>query len=128
MASDMHVQVNLTKSQTCPRRLKTFVLLLLLAHALIVSATHRHAVNPYESPHRLCLESHEGTGSHDHSKPASDADCTSCVLQRNFIADARIPSFVFELNTEVVIRQTLTFSSPSSNAFSNSSTRAPPLV
>jgi len=107
--------------------LKSLALLCLLAHAFIVSATHFHKPAPpcdfsYLSGPQLA----EQGSCNDNRGAASDTDCPSCVLQRNFVSDVRIPCFVIDLTPESIIGEAFLLEPHLHDPYLISSSRAPP--
>lgn len=109
--------------------LKSLALLCLVGHAFIVNTTHFHKPAPrcdlsYLSGPQI---SHRGT-CNDNRGTASDTDCPSCVLQRNFVSDVRIPCLVIDLTPESIIREAFQLEPHQHRPYLVSSTRAPPLA
>lgn len=109
--------------------LRSLALLSLIAHAFIVSATHFHKPAPPCDLSYLSGSQISQQGSCDDSRDAaSDNDCPSCVLQRNFISDARIPCPVINLAPKALPREALLLEPHLRGPFLISSSRAPPLA
>lgn len=108
---------------------RVIVLLSLVAHAFLVSATHYH-VYPQIS-HGLFAARVEARQQSD-PNPSPDSkdhnDCLSCRLHRNFVFDLHSPSVAIDLAYGPVIRETVLLVPHSSETFLISPPRAPPLV
>lgn len=109
--------------------LKSLALLSLIAHAFIINATHFHKSAPpcdlsYLSGPQI---SEQGSCS-DNRHAASDTDCPSCVLQRNFVSDVRMPCLVIDSAPEVFIGEIFLLEPRLCGIYLVSSSRAPPLA
>ena len=108
--------------------MKTLALLCLVAHALFVSATHFHSVDPTDAPRAAVRIDATNGGPHGATDEGGDSHCLSCCLQRNFISDVRSPSLFFELTAKGPICETYLSEPCSCGPFLILSDRAPPLV
>jgi hypothetical protein len=108
---------------------RVIALLCLVAHAVLVSATHYHLA-PQVSK-KLSSASLEARQENDPNRsPDSNShnDCLSCRLHRNFASGIHAPSIMLDLKSGPVIRETILLDLHSSEPFLISASRAPPLV
>lgn len=129
MSIEQTVLKDFAKGRNRSSLLKSLVLLALVAHAFIVNATHFHKPAPpcdlsYLSGPQI---SEQGSCS-DNRHAASDSDCPSCVLQRNFVSDVRLPCPVIDLRPETIAREAFLLEPSLCGPYLVYSSRAPPLA
>jgi hypothetical protein len=107
-------------------RASSLVLLLLVAHALFVSATHHHAA--LESPAAVCVESRDGDGSSNQPQSGDGSHCPSCRAARSFEIEDGSHTLMVELPAESVAQERLLSLCCTSRPFVVLSDRAPPLA
>ncbi|HKY03492.1 MAG TPA: DUF2946 family protein [Blastocatellia bacterium] len=108
---------------------RVFALLCLVAHAVLVSATHYHiAPYPAKKSASAALESRrEGDQNRPHGSDNHN-HCLSCRLHRNFVFGIHSSAVVLDFAPGPVVRETFVLQSHSSEPFFISASRAPPLV
>ncbi|HSE96716.1 MAG TPA: hypothetical protein VLD57_00510 [Blastocatellia bacterium] len=108
---------------------RAVALLCLVAHAVLVSATHYHiAPHLAKKGSSAALESRResdqnrphGSDNHNH--------CLSCRLHRNFVSGIHSSAVILDLLSGPVERETFVLQSHSCEPFFISPSRAPPLV
>jgi hypothetical protein len=129
MSIEQTILKGFAKGRNRSSLLKSFALLFLVAHAFIVNTTHFHKPAPpcdlsYLSGPQI---SEQGSCS-DNRHTASDTDCPSCVLQRNFVSDVRIPCLVIDLALESIAREAIFLEPRLCGTYLVPSSRAPPLA
>ncbi|HSO76851.1 MAG TPA: hypothetical protein VLU47_18640 [Blastocatellia bacterium] len=107
-------------------RASSLVLLLLVAHALFVSATHHHAA--LESAAAVCVESRDVEGSSKQPQSSDGAHCPSCRAARSFEIGDGSHHLIVELPVETVAQEKLLSLCCTSRPFVVLSDRAPPLA
>lgn len=106
-----------------------FAMLVLIAHAAIVSVTHHHSVRPQAvtaSAAPSIASNHEDSGSAPDSN--SDAHCLSCRLQRNLVSSIHTAPVLVESITQPILHQTSKADSSHSGSSLLLHGRAPPLA
>jgi hypothetical protein len=104
-------------------------MLVLIAHAAIVSATHHHSVRPQAvtaSADQSVASSHEDSGSAPDSN--SDAHCLSCRLQRNLVSSVHAAPVLVESITQPILHETPRPDTTHSGSSLLLRGRAPPLA
>jgi hypothetical protein len=115
------------ESSTAKTRIATIAFLGLLAHALLLSVVHHHAIDldAGRSIVVACAPQDSSEGKPDSS---SDSHCVSCRVQRTSISDIRSPSLVVELLLQTIDHETHVSRVSSSCPLLILSNRAPPLA
>lgn len=115
-------------------RAVALAMLVLIAHAAIVSVTHHHSVRPQAVTQAVMpscgdqsiASRHEDSGSAPDSN--SDAHCLSCRLQRNLVSAVHASPVLVESITQPILRETLRPDTTHSGSSLLLHGRAPPLV
>lgn len=107
-------------------RASSLVLLILVAHALFVSATHHHAA--LEAPAAVSVEARDGDGSTKQPQSSDTSHCLSCRVARSFEIGDRSHHLVVELPVETFVQEKLLSLRCTSRPFVVLSDRAPPLA
>ena len=115
-----------TRKTSSKTRASSLVLLILVAHALFVSATHHHAA--LEAPAALSVESRDGDGSTKQPQSSDASHCLSCRVARTFEIGDRSHNLIVELPVETVAQEKLLSLCCTSRPFVVLSDRAPPLA
>jgi hypothetical protein len=105
---------------------RSIVLLCLVAHAALVTATHHHDLSFHSAACVPKLEAASQGEPANQQEPGGDANCFSCRLQRSFTSDINTPSLIIVLKTATVNRETLLATICSQDPFFIFSGRAPP--
>jgi hypothetical protein len=106
---------------------RVIALLCLVAHAVLVSATHYHlAPQISKKPASACLEARQEDDPNRSPDSDSHNDCLSCRLHRNFVFGIHSPVVLIDLTSGPVIREMILLDPHSSEPFLISASRAPP--
>lgn len=107
-------------------RASSLALLILVAHALFLSATHHHAA--LKAPAEVDVESRDSDSSTKQPQSSDSSDCQSCRVARSFEIGDRTHHLVVELPGETVAQEKVLSLCFTSRAFVVLSDRAPPLA
>lgn len=107
-------------------RLTSIAMLVLLAHAFLVSVTHHHSSHPYATEATASITNDARGESGTTPGSAGDAHCLSCRLQRNFSTNVHPPSVIVQPLQEPLSRQTALCVSCATGSYYILSDRAPP--
>jgi hypothetical protein len=107
---------------------RAFALFSLTAHAALINAIHFHSFTDQHAASSIATLARNHPSDSNRPAEGGHADCLSCRLQRNFIADVLPPSVLFDPVSEPLTRQHF-FSEPHiQSTYSTFSSRAPPMA